>query len=735
MKTRTRTTRWRWALLAAAVIAAGVLPFVFLEIGLRIAGYGYPSEFFVPVAGRQAFASNPRFGWRFFPASMARVPVVSYVPAKKQTGEYRIFILGDSAAMGIPEPAFSFGRMLRVLLESRYPGGKFEIVNTAMTAINSHVLLPIARDSARLQPDLFIVLAGNNEVIGPYGPGTVLAGYTPSLSLIRASIWLKSMRTGQLIERALARFHARAEQPQWGGMAMFAGHQIGLGDPKLKGVYRNFRENLAGVAAIARSVNAQLIVSTVPVNLKDNAPFASRHRPGLSPQAEKQWQQLYDRGVEEARAGDCAGARRELLHAEQIDYEFAGLHYELGRCLLALGDEEEARTHLVAARDLDTRRFRADTEINREIRDFAAAADSRARLVDAERDLATVPGDDLFYEHVHLRFAGNYLLSKAMMNQIETVLPEAVRQRRCEVSLSESGVASALGFTEWDRDKSEMEMLSMRQQAPFTPRPENQDKLSQLQLKWSAPDRLAGLQQHVAQYQDALMRNPADPELREMLAELLTRSGDYPAAARQYRLLIELIPDVPRWHANLAGALLRQQELSGAQAEAETALRLDPKLAAAQFTLGSIAESSNDPAQAISRYEDLLRTRPDYADAWLRLGILLGKQGRNREAIDKYREYLHLAPGSPQVESNLGVLLVRVGDAAAAVPHYQTALRLNPNFPEAAINLGAALERLGRRNESIAYYRQALQLRPGFAEARRRLDAALAASPSAPKVQ
>ena len=75
--------------------------------------------------------------------------------------------------MGDPEPAFGFGRILQVLLQAKYPARHFEVVNVAITAINSHVIRQIARDCAPRQGDLWIIYMGNNEVVGPFGAGTV----------------------------------------------------------------------------------------------------------------------------------------------------------------------------------------------------------------------------------------------------------------------------------------------------------------------------------------------------------------------------------------------------------------------------------------------------------------------------------------------------------------------------------------------------------------------------------
>src|SRR5437899_6908275 len=123
------------------------------------------------------------------------------------------------------------------MLEQRYAGIHFEMVNAAMTAINSHVIVPIAADCARRQPDLFIVYAGNNEVIGPFGAGTVFTRGSPDLAIIRTGIWFRSSLTSQLLENASARLRHPEKTPRdWGGMSMFVDHQVASDDPRMEKV-------------------------------------------------------------------------------------------------------------------------------------------------------------------------------------------------------------------------------------------------------------------------------------------------------------------------------------------------------------------------------------------------------------------------------------------------------------------------------------------------------------------
>ena len=252
-----------------------------LEVGLHLAGFGYPTSFLLPFSadGQKIFIQNNQFGWRFFGAQMAREPADIALPQAKESGTVRIFIFGESAAFGDPQPEFGLPRMLQAMLELRHPGVKFEVANTAMTGINSHVILPIARDCARAGGDIWVIYLGNNEVIGPFGAGTVFGRQTPPLPFIRASLAFKATRTGELFDSLFHQFHPPpAGKSEWGGMEMFLGQQVRASDPRMDGVYDSFAKNLTDIIRLGHESGAGIVVSTVAVNLKDCAPFASQHR-------------------------------------------------------------------------------------------------------------------------------------------------------------------------------------------------------------------------------------------------------------------------------------------------------------------------------------------------------------------------------------------------------------------------------------------------------------------------
>ncbi len=246
-----RRTRRKWMFRLAAVFVIPALFFAVLEGGLRLGGYGYPTGFFLGPDAEGTYATNPQFGWRFFPRALARKPDQCFIAAKS-AATIRIFVLGGSAAQGIPEPSLSFGRILDGMLSECYPDVKFEVVNVAMTAINSHVTRETARDCATHEPDLFIVYLGNNEVVGPYGPGTVFQNWSPSLNFIRTNIWLKSTRTGQLLGNVMRHFRSTNDVGSWQGMEMFLHSRVAADDARLAAVYGNFQRNLRDICGIAQ---------------------------------------------------------------------------------------------------------------------------------------------------------------------------------------------------------------------------------------------------------------------------------------------------------------------------------------------------------------------------------------------------------------------------------------------------------------------------------------------------
>ena len=395
--------------------------------------------------------------------------------AKETRHTCRIFLFGESAAQGDPDPSFGAYRYLQALLRERYPGTDFEVVCVAMTAINSHAILPIARECAEHQGDFWIVYMGNNEMVGPFGAGTVFGPRAPGTLLVRADLAIKATRTGQLLDSLMQSRAASPSSPKtWGGMNMFKDHQLRQDDPNRRRAYENFAVNLADILRAGRSAGVPVILSTVGSNLKDCAPFASLHPTALSKTQETAWNGFYREGISHQTAGEYPEAVNQFAQAGAIDPYYADLQFRMGTCSLALTNAVEALHEFELARDDDTLAFRADSRINQIIKDAAEKEAGRGvYFLDAAGTLAqsspeNIPGNELFYEHVHLNFDGNYLLGRAFAEQISKLLPVSIVTHGKNKWASPEVCDRRLAVSPWDRSRVWQDNFNRISEPPFT---------------------------------------------------------------------------------------------------------------------------------------------------------------------------------------------------------------------------------------------------------------------------
>jgi tetratricopeptide (TPR) repeat protein len=499
-----------WLPRATFAIVAPVLLLALTEGALRLFHIGYSTDLMEPctIHGRPSSCYNLFFAAPFFPPGMIKTPQFFSIDPVKPQGTYRIFVLGESAAMGDPDFAYGFSRYLEVMLRQRFPAVKFEVVNTGMVAINSHVSRAIARELAQYQPDMYVVYAGSNEVVGPYGPGAVVTTSSMALPVIRASIFVRSSRIGQLL--------VGSGQPrgEWRGMEMFLDKQVRADSSRMEPAYQNFASNLKDIVEAARTSGAHVLLSTIATNLRDSAPFGSLHRAGLSPEALQSWSALVRHGAELEATQSYVDALKLYTSAAQIDDQYAELHFRIARCDWVLGDFCAAKEHYIRARDLDTLRFRADSRINEIIRATAKASGADAVLLDTDSQFADeshngVIGSELLYDHVHLTPIANYLLARSVFEQVVKTLPDSEKKAaRNTEPLGELECERLLAFTGHDRTRVAAEMADRMQRPPFTKQLNHPEQMQSLMLRATGPTE--NVQDTFAQYQWAIAQFPGD---------------------------------------------------------------------------------------------------------------------------------------------------------------------------------------------------------------------------------
>jgi len=405
-----------------------------LELALRLVGAGYPTALWVASAqaGRPIWRDNEFFTYRFVAPPMARIPSIAQTDRAKPAGAVRVVVLGESAALGDPMADFGPPRMLEKMLRQRYPGQAIEVINGAITAINSHVIREIARELPTLQPDVVILYVGNNEVIGPYGPGTVFSGFFDSDAFVRTMVLASRLRLTQVARFAVTAALEGRVRTDFQGLSMFTNRPVARDDPRLDAVYRRFERNLRKMLASARDAGAETLLCTVAVNRRDSPPTISLHRPGLGPDDAADWERAYRQGREALAAEQWDQALAAFRAAAAKDDAHAELAWLTGLCLDQTGQREQADAAFRAACELDAFRCRADARLNDAVRRLAAGAPGTA-FVDADRIFATnAPlGDaDLFVDHVHFSPAGTHLLAAAWAAALADMAPFRGREPR-----------------------------------------------------------------------------------------------------------------------------------------------------------------------------------------------------------------------------------------------------------------------------------------------------------------
>lgn len=364
-----------------------VLFFVLLEMGLRIFNYGYDyTQWMSPTKG--TLVLNTDLGHKYF-YNMQNVPYsdVDVFDKVKKANAFRVFVLGGSAAAGFPfMPNGSFSRYLQQRLSLEYPGSKIEVVNCAMTAVNSYTLRDLMPGILREKPDLILIYAGHNEYYGALGVGS-MESFGTSRQLVNFVIYLEQFRTFQLLRNVISWGAHLLEKPKRETgtlMARMAKNQYIALDSRVywRGIDQ-FKGNMTDVLRMAKEKHVPVILGSLTCNLKDQYPFVSISQKNFPPA---------DTVFTEAKK---ALRLREYRAADSL-FRFA--------------------------KDLDALRFRAPSEINTVIYRLGKKFGDPVVNVDSAFDALSpdhIVGDNLMTDHLHPTLRGYEIMGRLYYDEME----------------------------------------------------------------------------------------------------------------------------------------------------------------------------------------------------------------------------------------------------------------------------------------------------------------------------
>ncbi|MFM8642433.1 MAG: SGNH/GDSL hydrolase family protein, partial [Phycisphaerales bacterium] len=379
---------WKRRLFIAAPMGGPIAVVLLPEVGLRLFGRGgYPA--FIREAGElrpgerlclvEPAATKPYFFAN--PTRPGYAEETNFV-MPKPAGTVRIFLVGESAAKGYPQPRnLAMSSFLRAMLEDAWPGRTVEVINMGTTAVASFPLVSLVEEVVRHDPDLVVLYVGNNEFFGAYGTASINAvGTMPTWALPL----MRAVRGLAIVQAFDAVVHRGADEDRTLMEQMVGQSVIAADSPLREAAARNLGTHVGQMVECAKGAGVPVLVCTTASN-----------ESGLAPLGE----------------GNAAAAR-----------------FQDARRLAAAGDRTGAREAFLDARDQDTMPWRPIRATEEAIRAAAVAhgvplCDIAATFRELSSDGAT--GWDLLDDHVHLSVRGQAEAARAMVRSM-AALPAPV---------------------------------------------------------------------------------------------------------------------------------------------------------------------------------------------------------------------------------------------------------------------------------------------------------------------
>ena len=557
-------------------VIAGLIPLLILfaiEGSLRLAGYGDNLDLFIKNSTEgygKYMMVNPKVGKKYFQKFEYTSPPNDIFLAEKPANTFRVFVMGSSTVFGFPyERNLMFSRILHTQLEDAYPNKKIEVVNTAITAINSFTLLDFTDQILKYQPDAILIYAGHNEFYGAFGIGSNET-MSRNRELTQLHIALMDYKIYQLLRNIIAGVSqkiASGKEVEVHGTLMkrmVADGDILLNSEQYKIAMERFRQNMGDILKKIQKKKIPVFFSEVVSNINGLEPFNSVSADGLEP---------------------------------AIDV------YKKAQMAEESGDFDKALELYYKAKDLDCIRFRASEEVNTIINELAneyKAYKIPMLSLFQNHSPNKLIGNNLMTEHVHPNIDGNFLMAEAFYTEIlKSGVIAAENQDR---GYSISYIKRNYGYTELDSMTAQHRVHTLKGNWPFIKNGESEVNYLLMHIPNSYNDSLTF----------AALKNKklALSDVRLELAQKQEKNGQYYLAFKEYDALIRTNPYFAVNYRDAANCLIQLADLPLALKYFKKSLEYEES-GFAMFKMGEIYFFMGDYNNAILNFEKAFPLIPD----------------------------------------------------------------------------------------------------------------------------
>jgi len=552
-------------------IISVLLPFIFLillELILRISGYGDNFSLFVnhPDKGFENYTVvNPDIGKKYFQKYAYSTPLKDMFLKKKPNDVFRIFAMGSSSVVGFPYGNnLAFTRILNERLRDAYPGKKIEIVNTAITAINSFTLVDFMPQIIDQKPDAILIYAGHNEFYGAFGAGSNEAVFHSPL-MIRMHLYMMNFKVYQLTFNTIGKFtgmigHMDSGSEKRGTLMskIVKNADIVYGSKLYMEGINNYEQNLDRMLSMAKQQKVEVFISDLACNLRDIKPFKSVSSDGL-------------KGAEE--------------------------YYNEAKKQEAQGNIQKAKENYILARDYDCIRFRASSDINSIIQKLADKYQAHfvptLDLFNSNSPNGIV-GENLMTEHLHPNITGAFLLSESFYKEI-TKSKLIASEINSSAEKSYKNFIKDYGYTQLDYLLGKHRTTNLKYHWPFVDESKTYTDYREIYRPSGRIDSLA--------FTIMAKQSINLTEAHEQLAERYEKSGDLFNAYKEYNSLTEICPYWSPYFRKAADCLLKMNDLTRALRFFERSTENNNESFYAHYRAGEICMIKNDQEAALLHFQ------------------------------------------------------------------------------------------------------------------------------------
>ncbi len=543
-----------------------LIPFIILivlEGILRLANYGDDLHLFIqnPEKGYEKFMMvNPKIGKKYFQKFEYSLPPNDIFYAKKPANTFRIFVMGSSTVIGFPyERNLMFSRILNKQLADAYPDKKIEVVNTAITAINSFTLLDYTNEILKYQPDAILIYAGHNEFYGAFGIGSNET-MSRNRGLTRTHIFLMKFRLYQMVRNIIS---GVAGKFSTGGKAVHgtlmkrivANADILMNSDEYRIAMKRYRENMGDILKKFHQKNVPVFFSDLISNVKDIAPFNSI-------------------------ANDSLPAAIDIFNEAKAAVEN--------------GDFNNARRLFYRAKDLDCIRFRASEDVNRIVDELAEKYGAiKVPMLKwfKENSKNQLIGNNVMTEHVHPNIKGIFLMAQEFCQK---VVESEVIGKETSPGYSMEYYRRNWGYTELDSLLAHHRIQQLKGYWPFVKDISNERDYREYYRPVSYVDSLAF----------EVMRNPELnlAVVRLNMARNYEKNKQFEKAYKEYDALLCTNPYLAINYRDAANCLIQLGDLPLALKYYRASLEYETSFVAL-FRIGEINLIKGDYEDAIADFK------------------------------------------------------------------------------------------------------------------------------------